>query len=211
MQSFELVWLMVAVYVVRSSTAWKSRKFSKFWGVTHLRARIMRYDGWYQNRSTPSHNLHVLGYILNPQVTPGSSWNYAILLKDDGHPEQDLHFQSLGVRPSTPPFSIQGAPSKITATVSWCYNTPLCNTHTYHISTCSCAWLNCRAECWTHGVWVTMQPVLLPPALWRRPIPTSKWHCFHLEQRNFALPNYPPLLQRTDGRLQIFSFVSVPK
>jgi hypothetical protein len=46
------------------------------------------------------------------QITPGSDWNYAIYLND---PATDLKFQSTGLIKGKTPFSIDGAPTKITA------------------------------------------------------------------------------------------------
>ena len=50
------------------------------------------------------------------QVTPGSPWNYALMLHNDDQPENDLKFVSKGLN-STYPFSPDGAPSYIEATV----------------------------------------------------------------------------------------------
>lgn len=51
------------------------------------------------------------------QVTPGSPWNYALLLHNDYKPDDDLTFISKGLQ-NTYPFSPDGAPSYIEATVS---------------------------------------------------------------------------------------------
>ena len=51
------------------------------------------------------------------QVTPESPWNYALRLRDDSHPQQDLTFVSSGLELGVPPFSLKGAPGKIMAQV----------------------------------------------------------------------------------------------
>ena len=55
------------------------------------------------------------------QVTPGSPWNYALLLHDDHQPDNDLKFMNKGLH-SIYPFSPDGAPSYIEATVSTGFN-----------------------------------------------------------------------------------------
>ena len=50
------------------------------------------------------------------QVTPGTPWNYALVLHDDHEPTEDLKFVSEGLN-STYPFSPDGAPSYIEAMV----------------------------------------------------------------------------------------------
>ena len=55
------------------------------------------------------------------QVTPGSPWSYALLLHNDYQPENDLKFVSKKLN-STYPFSPDGAPSYIEATVSTSFN-----------------------------------------------------------------------------------------
>lgn len=56
---------------------------------------------------------------------PNSTWNYAIKLTDDGNPGNDLKYTSVGLKPGVPPFSNKGAPSMITATVSYKQCVPL--------------------------------------------------------------------------------------
>ncbi len=51
------------------------------------------------------------------QVTPGSAWNYALLLRKDSDPEEDLEYVSTGLEIGVPPFSIKGAPGMIIAKV----------------------------------------------------------------------------------------------
>ena len=51
------------------------------------------------------------------QITPGSSWNYALKLTDDTSPESDLQFVSTGMEIGVPPFSLKGAPTGIMAKV----------------------------------------------------------------------------------------------
>lgn len=55
--------------------------------------------------------------LLYLQITPGSPWNYAIHLTDDNNPSSDLKFQYVGWKEGVIPFSNDGAPSKIQATV----------------------------------------------------------------------------------------------
>lgn len=49
-------------------------------------------------------------------MTPGSPWNYALLLHNDYEPDDDLKFVSKGLN-STYPFSPDGAPNYIEAMV----------------------------------------------------------------------------------------------
>ena len=52
------------------------------------------------------------------QVTPGSPWNYMLVLRNDSKPEDDLKLVSTGLKPGTKyPFSSEGAPIYITAMV----------------------------------------------------------------------------------------------
>ena len=51
------------------------------------------------------------------QVTPGSPWNYALRLRDDSNPDQDLTFVNSGLELGVPPFSLKGSPGKIIAQV----------------------------------------------------------------------------------------------
>jgi len=55
------------------------------------------------------------------QVTPGSPWNYALLLHNDSKPDDDLIFVSKELN-STYPFSPDGAPNYVKATVSTSLN-----------------------------------------------------------------------------------------
>ena len=48
------------------------------------------------------------------QVTSDTPWNYAIHLSNI---DNDLTFEKVGLKEGLAPFSIEGAPSKITATV----------------------------------------------------------------------------------------------
>ncbi len=51
------------------------------------------------------------------QVTPGSPWNYALLLRKDSAPDLDMEFVSTGMEIGVPPFSTKGAPGMIIAKV----------------------------------------------------------------------------------------------
>ena len=51
------------------------------------------------------------------QVTPGSPWNYALRLRNDTTPSQDMTYVSTGMEIGVPPFSTEGAPGKIVAQV----------------------------------------------------------------------------------------------
>lgn len=59
----------------------------------------------------------VVTSLLFCKITTSSPWSYAIHLTNDSNPDEDLKFQNNGLLSGVPPFSIKGAPSKITATV----------------------------------------------------------------------------------------------
>ena len=52
------------------------------------------------------------------QVSPGSVWNYAVRLRNDSRPDQDLSVVFSGLEVGVPPFSLRGSPITITAQVS---------------------------------------------------------------------------------------------
>lgn len=54
------------------------------------------------------------------QISPKSSWNYALRLHDDLKPDQDLRVVYLGLEIGVPPFSLKGAPIMIMAEVCVC-------------------------------------------------------------------------------------------
>jgi len=49
------------------------------------------------------------------QVTPGSPWNYALRLRNDSNPSQDLTFLNSELKLGVTPFSLKGSPGKIIA------------------------------------------------------------------------------------------------
>lgn len=51
------------------------------------------------------------------QITPKSTWNYALRLQDDLQPQQDLRVVYSGLEIGVPPFSLKGAPIMIIAEV----------------------------------------------------------------------------------------------
>lgn len=51
------------------------------------------------------------------QIIPKSVWNYALRLKNDLKPDEDLTVVSSGLEIGVPPFSLKGAPIMIMAKV----------------------------------------------------------------------------------------------
>lgn len=107
------------------------------------------------------------------QITPKSTWNYALRLQDDHQPQQDLRVVYSGLEIGVSPFSLKGAPIMIIAEV--------CPAVTVVLGNKQLLYTHCRGGSWTHGNWLTWQQNLLlspqchPLHLYRHSL------CFHLE------------------------------